>query len=61
MAGSADHTDGNFLHTPAPKGTTLGYDSMSPDFAKAETKVERHDIVGRTRGRFLKLADRILL
>ena len=37
-----------FCHTPAPKGTTLGYDSMSPDFAKAETKVERHDIGGAT-------------
>ena len=41
--------DGKLLcHTPAPKGTTLGYDSMSPDFARTETKVERHDISGAT-------------
>ena len=33
---------------PAPKGTLLGYDSMSPDFAKVKTKVEFHDISGKT-------------
>lgn len=33
---------------PAPKGTLLGYDSMSPDFAKVKTKVEFHDISGIT-------------
>ncbi len=34
--------------TPAPEKTSLGYDSMSPDFAKAATRVEYHDISGKT-------------
>ena len=32
---------------PAPQGTMLGYDSLSPDFAKCTTKIERHDISGQ--------------
>lgn len=31
---------------PAPEGTTLGYDSLSPDFGEVKTKVIRHDISG---------------
>ncbi|MEG0369311.1 MAG: hypothetical protein RR593_04845, partial [Hungatella sp.] len=35
--------------SPAPIGATLGYDSISPDFAKAESKITRHDITGLER------------
>lgn len=34
--------------SPAPEGAVLGYDSMSPDFAKARTKVERQKLSGET-------------
>ena len=33
---------------PAPKGTIKGYDSISTDIAKVKTKVEFHDISGKT-------------
>lgn len=33
---------------PAPEKTRLGYDSMSPDYGKAATKLEFHDVAGET-------------
>lgn len=33
--------------SPAPQKTTLGYDSMSPDFAREGTRVVRHAMEGR--------------